>query len=121
MQKVKLTVFFLLMICHGAVSQAPVDIQDRKPAQQLIDPQLAIKQFQFPAGFKMDLFDSEPMLLNPVQFCFDEQVRIFIAETFRYRKEVYDMRMHMNMYADDIACRTVEDRSAEIKKFLGNK
>ncbi|MDB6111815.1 MAG: hypothetical protein JWR69_3565 [Pedosphaera sp.] len=86
-----------------------------------IDPELAIKQFKVPAPFKVDLFAAEPQLMNPVAFCFDEQGRVYVAETFRYRTSVYDIREHMKMFDDDLASRTVEDRAAVIKKFLGDK
>ncbi len=86
-----------------------------------IDPELAIKQFKVPPGFKVDLFAAEPQLKNPVAFCFDEQGRVYMAETFRLVSSVYDIRGHMNMYDDDLACRTVEDRAAMVKKYLGTK
>ncbi|HZQ47917.1 MAG TPA: PVC-type heme-binding CxxCH protein, partial [Verrucomicrobiae bacterium] len=118
----------LLLSCAATALGEPSQGDNPRPARQrqkqnqpLIDPQLAIKQFQVPAGFKVDLFASEPQLLNPVAFCFDEQGRIYVAETFRYRKSVYDIRSHMDMYADDLACRTVEDRAAMIKKYLGGE
>jgi quinoprotein glucose dehydrogenase len=114
-----LFVFALLTVSGVVVAAAPK--RKRKPAAPLIDPQLAIKQFQIPAGATMDLFAAEPTLMNPVQFCFDEQGRIYVAETYRYRKDVYDIRDHMNMYSNDLACRTVEDREAMLRKFLGDK
>ncbi len=124
MLKAKLIIFALLLISSSAVAE-PNPADNPKPTkrkqQPLIDAELAIKQFQVPTGFKVDLFASEPLLLNPVAFCFDEQGRIYVAETFRYRKSVYDIRGHMNMYSDDLACRTVEDRAAMIKKYLGDK
>ncbi len=83
------------------------------------DAELAIKQFKVPPGFKVDLFAEQPQIMNPVAFCFDELGRIYVAETFRLNKLVYDIREHLNMYDDDLACRTVEDRAAMVKKFLG--
>src|SRR5580700_2146842 len=59
-----------------------------------IDPELAIKQFKAPEGFKIDLFAAEPQLANPVSFCLDEQGRVFVAETFRYRTSAFDIRQH---------------------------
>ena len=59
------------------------------------------------------------MLKNPVAFCFDENGRIYIAETERLVTSVYDMRGHLDMYTNDLACRTVEDRAAMLKKFAG--
>ncbi len=110
-----------LAITTAALAEPPtVESHAAKPST-LIDPQLAIKQFQTPPGFKVDLFASEPQLLNPVAFSLDEQGRVFVAETYRYRKGVYDIRAHMNMYSADMACRTVEDRAAMIHKFVGNQ
>ncbi len=124
MLKAKFIFLAIGLVSFAAFAVEPTPGDDLKPTktkQQLIDPVLAIKQFQIPAGFKVDLFASEPQLLNPVAFCFDEQGRIYVAETFRYRKSVYDIRSHMNMYSDDLACRTVDDSAAMIKKFLGTK
>ncbi len=87
----------------------------------LIDSQLAIKQFKAPPGFKIDLFAAEPQMANPVALCFDEQGRVYVAETDRLETYVYDIRGHMNMFMDDLACRTVEDRAAMIHKYLGNR
>ena len=86
-----------------------------------IDPEAAIKQFKVPAGFKVELWASEPQLMNPVAFSFDEQGRVFVAETFRYKTSVFDIRDHMKMYYDDLACRTVEDRVSMIRRFLGDQ
>ena len=111
-------VFSLLLAFNAAADEITATAGKLKP---LIDPESAIKQFQTPPGFKIDLFAAEPQLLNPVAFSIDEQGRVYVAETFRYRKSVYDIRGHMDFYADDIACRTVEDRVAMIKKHLGDK
>ena len=92
-----------------------------RAADAPIDAQLAIKQFQVPAGFKIELWAAEPQLMNPVSFGFDEQGRVYVVETFRYQTSTYDIRDHMNMYDDDLASRTVEDRVAMMKKFLGDK
>ena len=47
------------------------------------DSQLAIKRIQPAAGLKVDLWAAEPMLANPVSFCFDEKGRVYLCETFR--------------------------------------
>ena len=86
-----------------------------------MDPQLAIKLFTAPPSFKIDLFAAEPQLMNPVSFCLDEHGRVFVAETFRYRTSAFDIRQHMKMYYEDLASRTVEDRAAMIRRFLGNR
>ncbi len=76
------------------------------------------RQFKVPAGMKVDLWAAEPMLANAVAFCLDEKGRVFVAETHRYRTSVLDMRHYMFMLEDDLACRTIEDRSAMVKKHF---
>ncbi|MEO6244444.1 MAG: HEAT repeat domain-containing protein, partial [Opitutaceae bacterium] len=79
----------------------------------------AIKRMKVPAGLEIKLWAAEPMLANPVAFNFDEQGRIFVAETYRYRTSVFDIRDYMWMLEDDLACRTIEDRTALIKRLFG--
>jgi quinoprotein glucose dehydrogenase len=79
----------------------------------------AIRGFRKPAGLKIDLWAAEPMFANPVAFCIDEQGRVFVSETYRYRTSVLDIRHYMFMLEDDMACRTVEDRIAMCKKYFG--
>lgn len=108
----------LLGFINANAAQAPVE-SGNSTFGSAPDAELAIKQFKVPDGFKIDLFASEPQLMNPVCFCFDEQGRVFVAETFRLKSGVFDIRDHMNMYYDDLACRTVADRAAMLHKYLG--
>lgn len=84
------------------------------------EAEAAIKKFRVPPGFKLDVFAVEPQLSNPVSFSVDERGRVFVAETHRYRTSVLDIRNIMDWYNDDLACRTVEDRIAMIKKHRPN-
>jgi len=79
-----------------------------------------MRSFRVPAGIKVELFAAEPLLANPVAFCFDEKGVAYVAETFRLNAGVTDTREHMNWLDADLACRTVADRVAMYKKFLGN-
>ena len=79
----------------------------------------AIRSFRVPAGLSVELFAAEPLLANPVAFCIDEKGVVYVAETFRLHAGVTDTRSHMNWLDDDMACRTVSDRVAMYKKFLG--
>lgn len=76
----------------------------------------AIKRFRVPAGIDTRLWAAEPLLANPVAFCFDEKGRCFVAETFRLHAGVTDNRRHMYWLEDDIACRTVADRVKMYRK-----
>ncbi len=79
----------------------------------------ALKRMQVPAGLEIKLWAAEPMLANPVAFNFDEKGRIFVAETYRYRTSVLDIRDYMWVLEDELASRTIEDRTAMIKKRFG--
>src|SRR5688572_2190478 len=72
----------------------------------------ALQRMQLPAGLKADLWAAEPLLANPVAFCFDEQGRIYVAETFRLHRGVTDNRAHSQWLDDELAARTVADRLA---------
>jgi quinoprotein glucose dehydrogenase len=83
--------------------------------------QKAIKRFRVPEGVETKLWAAEPLLANPVSFCFDEKGRCYLAETFRLHHGVTDNRYHMNWLDDDLACRTVADRVAMYKKHLKDR
>src|ERR1700677_4222365 len=87
---------------------------------KFIEPELEIKAFKAPAGFQPDLWAREPQLENPVAMCIDEQGRVYVTETYRLIDGgVYDIRNHMDLYNEDLACRTIEDRVAMIQKHYG--
>jgi quinoprotein glucose dehydrogenase len=80
-----------------------------------------IPTIRVPRGLKVDLFAAEPMLANPVVFCIDHRNRFYVAETFRLKAGVTDIRDHMDWLDDDLACRTVQDRLAMMKRRLGKQ
>ncbi len=79
----------------------------------------AIRTFRVPQGLRVELFAAEPLLANPVAFCLDEKGVMYVAETFRLHAGVTDTRGHMNWLDDDLASRTVADRVAMYRKYLG--
>src|SRR5262245_25172891 len=79
----------------------------------------ALARISVPRGMKVDLWAAEPLLANPVIFTFDHKGRAFVAESFRIKKGVNDIRDHMTWLNDDLACRTVADRVAMTRKHLG--
>ena len=81
----------------------------------------AMSRFRVPAELKAELAADDSLLANPVSFCFDEQGRIFVAETYRKGKGIEDNRSHMDWLDDDLAAQTVADRVAYFQKRLGNK
>jgi quinoprotein glucose dehydrogenase len=102
---------------RGLKKEPRVPIPELAPASN--EGESTIKRFKVAGGLKVDLWAAEPMLANPVAFCIDEQGRVFVSETYRYRTSVLDIRHYMFMLEDDLACRTVDDRVAMIKKHFG--
>src|SRR5688572_8874111 len=65
----------------------------KDPGTRVAEPEIApasnegaqaMERMKLPQGLKVSLWAAEPMLANPVAFNFDEQGRIFVAETYRY-------------------------------------
>lgn len=96
--------------------RAPERVAEPQYTPASDEPIKAMKRFQLPAGFTSALWAGEPLLGNPVAFCFDEQGRAFVAETFRYRTSVLDIRHYLFMLEDDLASRTTDDRIGYTKK-----
>jgi quinoprotein glucose dehydrogenase len=92
---------------------------DVKPASK--EWEASAKRIRVPKGMKLDLWAAEPLLANPVVFCIDDKNRFFVAETFRLHAGVPDIRGIMSWLDDDLACRTVEDRVAMMKRRMGKK
>lgn len=85
------------------------------------EAQRSLARIHVPEGFAAELFAAEPLLANPVAFCFDYQGRAYVCETFRHFAGVTDNRDHMYWLADDLACQTVADRVAMFRKHLGDR
>jgi quinoprotein glucose dehydrogenase len=109
-----------------ATANQPSDNSDAGPTKQF-EPKIApasnearqaMGQIRVPHGLTIELFAAEPLLANPVAFCFDEKGRCFVAETFRIQHGVTDNRDHMSWLDDDLASRTVADRVAMYRKYL---
>lgn len=80
------------------------------------EPNQALQCIRLPDGWKATVWAAEPMLANPVAFTFNQRGHCFVAETFRHGDGVTDIRGHMNWLDDDLACRTVDDRLALLRK-----
>jgi quinoprotein glucose dehydrogenase len=113
-------------IVAGAVATVLLSAaeQSAKPYKPFIAPaseegKRAAARIRVPKEFKVDLWAAEPDLANPVCLWIDNKNRIYVAETFRLHAGVTDIRGHMDWLDDDLACRTVEDRIAMMKKKLG--
>jgi quinoprotein glucose dehydrogenase len=76
----------------------------------------AIKGFQPPAGYKVELAAAEPLFANPVSFTIDEQGRFYVAETFRFNAGVLDIRGIMHWLDEELASKSVPERVAYTRR-----
>ena len=60
---------------------------------------------------------AEHQITSPTAITFDDQGRIYVAETHRFRAGVEDDRDHLYWYLDDLAARTTADRTALHEKW----
>ncbi|WP_205164653.1 MULTISPECIES: PVC-type heme-binding CxxCH protein [Arenibacter] len=65
--------------------------RDPAPKYQLpLSPQESAKLIQVPTGFKLELFASEPNIINPIAMNWDEKGRLWVIETVDYPNTVRD-------------------------------
>lgn len=107
--------YLLLSLSLAAVALAVPPTVTPSPKAS-IEAEDAAKRATVPAGMTVSLWASEPMMANPVAFCFDEQGRAYVAESTRFDKGVPDTRSHMYWLDDDIGARTVADRLAMYRR-----
>ena len=50
----------------------------------LLSPKEAVSKMTFPDGFSVDLLASEPELVQPIAFCWDEKGRLWVVEGNTY-------------------------------------
>ena len=46
-------------------------------------PEASFERLKVPEGFSKQLIASEPQIMDPVAFCFDDKGNILVAESFR--------------------------------------
>lgn len=116
--------FALLLALLPALAVLAADEKPYEPkvAPASDEPARAAKKIRVPKGMTIDVWAAEPHLANPVAFCIDHKNRFYVAETFRLHQGVTDIRGHLKKAGrldDDLACRTVEDRVAMMKRWYG--
>jgi putative membrane-bound dehydrogenase-like protein len=65
--------------------------ENRVPAPRFqlpLSPEQSMKLVQVPVEFELQLFASEPMIINPMAMAWDERGRLFVIETLDYPNEV---------------------------------
>ncbi|MDQ3846106.1 MAG: ThuA domain-containing protein, partial [Bacteroidota bacterium] len=58
--------------------------------QESLNPQQSMSLIQVPVGFELQLFASEPDVVNPIYMNWDERGRLWVIETVDYPNEIKD-------------------------------
>jgi len=66
---------------------------------------------------KIEATHEDQKITSPTALTFDEQGRIYISETHRFREGIEDDRNHLYWYLDDLASKTTSDRRALHEKW----
>ena len=76
-----------------------------------------MQQLEVSPGYKISLFAAEPDALNPIAISVDEQGRVYLAETDRYRDAVFDVvTQKPEWLPEDLSFRSVDDRTRFLKR-----
>ena len=62
------------------------------PYQRPLSPEASMQYTRVPIGFRLELFASEPDVVNPIYMQWDEQGRLWVAESPDYPNELTDDR-----------------------------
>jgi quinoprotein glucose dehydrogenase len=84
------------------------------------DEKAILSTIQFPEGMVAKLFAREPDVQDPTAITFDEQNRLYIAETHRFERGVEDNRRNP-WVADDYKLTTTAERLEMYKKYADKK
>lgn len=79
-------------LTYKEVANIP-NYEKRDPApkyQMPLSPEESMKLIQVPAGFGLELFASEPDIINPIAMNWDEKGRLWVIETVDYPNTVRD-------------------------------
>ncbi len=77
----------------------------------------AFDALAIPVGLTKEIFAAEPLVTDPVAFCFDGKGRVYVAETFRQERGVEDNRSSSYWLLDDLSLQTIDDRLAMYEKW----
>ena len=120
---------FRIILTLATALLAPAQgVETNSTSGRLPDPVRAMEQFRLPPGFKAELFAAEPYLANPVAFSIDNEGNFYVAEThphspvgpaFRLYEGVLDIRSHLDWLDEDLALRSVPERTELLVQKLG--
>ena len=101
---------FLLALTVLTGFAVPPMSPDAQSSKDNPDANGAAQRATVAGGLKATVWAAEPLMANPVSFCFDGRGRAYVAETTRFEHGVPDTRGHMYWLDEDIGSRSIADR-----------
>lgn len=84
----KVLCFLISVVCATVMGCSNQDrINQPDDAPKPLSPAYAVKSFQLPAGFRIELVASEPLINEPTSVCWDEKGRLYVSELHGYNLE----------------------------------
>ncbi len=84
-------------------------------------PEASFDTLQVLDGYSKQLIATEPQIMDPVAFCFDDNGNILVAESFRQEQGVEDNRSSAFWLHWDLSLLSVESRLAMYKYFADQR
>ena len=84
-------------------------------------PEASFDNLQVLDGYSKQLIATEPQIMDPVAFCFDDNGNILVAESFRQEQGVEDNRSSTFWLHWDLSLQSVESRLAMYKYFADQR
>jgi mono/diheme cytochrome c family protein/glucose/arabinose dehydrogenase len=72
----------------GNAGPTDVELKFHLPAPAPLSAEEELKTFRLPAGFRIELVASEPMIETPIAISFDDQGRMFVVEMRGYMRDL---------------------------------
>ncbi len=97
----------------------PPTTREGMPLTQGLVPTSVVAGVNIPEGsiLKIQATYKDQKITSPTAITFDEQGRVYVAETHRFRAGVEDDRNNLFWYLDDLASKTTKDRTAMYEKW----
>jgi len=112
--------FFMLALCAAFAVAGDAKKEESKKDEKKEEKkdEGEVKGLTLVKGIEAHLWADEKQLANPTAICFDDQNRLYVAETMRFRVGGgIDNRAAMFLYFDDIKSTQVSDRTALYAKY----
>src|SRR4051812_14556105 len=94
--------FFLLSLLLMSFSlAAPPQVKPEElPRTKPVEPADVLKTFQVRKGFHIELVAAEPLVIDPIAMCFDENGRLFVIEMRDYSERRAEKLGRIRMLED---------------------